>query len=952
MWSMGLLSPDDWQAEWIGYDANREFSTGEAPLKGSAWICHADDEPRKTPAGNRYYVKSFNIPEDAKVQKAELLAIGDDRIWVSINGQFAISAEVGWKKAKPITATELLQPGENTIRIRLSNNSEGPSAMLLRLAITMSDGSELVLDSDSSWLSGQLDVDYWPYQKLDDVKLSPCQVVGQYGCEPWGTCELQKLFLPPVPRLRTEFKVSKPVAAATLYVSALGNCNPYLNGNLVANEYFTPGWTDYSKRVYYRTYDVTNLLQAGKNALGAELADGWFCGYIGWGQNRNHYGKNPRAKIQLTIEFTDGTSTTVGTGSDWQAIDGPTREADFLMGETYDARLAQSNWCTPQFNANRWKTVEVGAEVQPTLEAHPGPPVVAIQEFTPVAITQPRPGTHVFDLGQYIAGVARLQVQGRAGQEIKLRFAERLNPDGTLYTANLRGARTVDNYICRGTEVETWLPRFTFHGFQYVEVTGLDYEPSEETITGIALTSDTPRAGRFACSDDQLNQLHNNIRWTQAANFIDVPTDCPQRDERLGWTGDAQVYIATACLNSDVHAFFQKWLVDLVDAQRDDGQFPMVAPLKVAGDDGGPAWADAGVICPWTIYSTYGDKRLLKSHYPSMQRYIEFCRARSQDNRLPPEEFHCFGDWLNIEDNTPKEVIYTAYFAHCTKLLAQSAEVLGKKEDATKYKELFQSIKSAFNKAYVDDQGRVQGDTQCGYVLALAHNLVEEERAKQAAQHLLTKIAERDYHLSTGFVGTKDLMLVLASIGRNDIAYRLIHNETFPSWGFSIKHGATSIWERWDGWTPEKGFQDPGMNSFAHYSFGAVYQWMVENIGGIRSLEPGYKSFEIAPQPGGQLEWAKTDYNCIYGRISSHWRIENNQLHLDIAIPANTSALVRLPGTVAKNVTEGDRAATVAPGVTNVHQEKTDTLLEVGSGNYSFTVQNWEAQKPMVPNPH
>lgn len=939
-WSTGLLHPGDWQAEWIGYDAERGVVAREAPFAGSSWICDAENDLKKVPAGDQYFVKRFEIPEGVEIENAELLAIADDQLWVSCNGQFVISAETGWKKVKPFDATEVLQTGQNEIRVRLKNGSVGPAGMLLRLEITLDDKKQLVVVSDGSWMTGDLDIDYWPYQKLDNTKLKACRVIGEYGCQPWGKCELQELFLPPVSRLRTEFQVEKPIAMATLYVLALGNCNASLNGAIVSEEFFTPGWTDYTKRVYYRSYDVTPMLRSGKNALGVELADGWFSGYIGWGRNRNHYGKNPRAKVQLNIQYADGTSAVVGTDPNWKATAGPTREADFLMGETFDAIAAQPDWCTSQYDAHAWSDVDVGAKVEPILEPHPGPPVVAIEEFQPVAITEPRPGTYIFDLGQYIAGVARLKVKGKQGQIIKLRFGERLQSDGTLYTANLRGARTLDTYICRGSGVETWLPRFTFHGFQYVEVTGLDREPADDTITGIALSSKTPRAGSFACSDDQLNRLYKNVLWTQYANFIDVPTDCPQRDERLGWTGDAQVYVATACLNTDVHAFFRKWLVDLVDAQRDDGQFPMVAPLKVAGDDGGPAWADAGVICPWTIYKTYGDQRLLEKHYPSMRRYVDFCRNRSQENLLPPEKYHCFGDWLSIGADTPKDIIYTAYFAHCTRLLAQAAEVLGKRQDAKEYYALFQEIKSAFNNAYVDEQGRILGDTQCCYVLALAYDLVDGERKKQAADYLVEKIADRDYHLSTGFVGTKDLMLVLSAIGRNDIAYRLIHNDTFPSWGFSIKHGATSIWERWDGWTPKKGFQDPGMNSFAHYSFGAVYQWMVENIGGIRSLEPGYKRIEIAPQPDGKLKWAKTDYHSIYGRIASHWRIENDKLHLAVTIPPNTSAQVRLPQSLPSHIKEGGYALAESPGIKDVRKDSADTVIELGSGSYSFVTKH------------
>ncbi len=577
----------------------------------------------------------------------------------------------------------------------------------------------------------------------------------------------------------------------------------------------------------------------------------------------------------------------MATGPDWLASTGPTIHADFFQGETHDARLDPGDW----------QPVDTGAEVAPLVQAHPGPPVVVIDEFRAQSITEPSPGVYVLDLGQNFAGVARLRVAGRAGQKITLRFAERLNPDGTVYTANLRSARATDTYICRGGGVEEWTPRFTFHGFQYIEVTGLEEAPDREMVVGLALGSDTPVVGAFECSDPMVNRLHRNVYWTQRANFLEVPTDCPQRDERLGWTGDAQVFVRTAALNCDVQAFFAKWLVDVVDAQREDGQFPRFAPRSrsLGGDDGGPAWSDGGVICPWTIYEVYGDRRVLERSYNSMVAFVEFCRRRCTPELLPPETFHCWGDWLSIKADTPKEVIYAAYFAHSTNLVAQAAEVLGKAEDSAKYRELFRAIKAAFNKAYVGPDGRIRGDTQCVYVLALAFDLLDGGLRELAAKYLVGDIESRGNHLSTGFVGTKDLMLVLAKIGRNDVACRLLHNETFPSWGFSIKHGATSIWERWNGWTPEDGFGDPAMNSFAHYSFGAVYQWIAENIGGIRNGGDFYRRIVIAPYPDPRMQWARTSYESVRGLIVSEWKRDGAAFHLHVEIPANTTATVILP---------------------------------------------------------
>jgi len=788
------------------------------------------------------------------------------------------------------------------------------------------------------WTMGLLNPSGWKAKWIGyNIRESKAFLEKQSELTGSQTDEKQKiLVLPPPVYLRREFSLVKPVKRAVVYASSLGLYELHLNGKRIGGDYFTPGWTDYNKRVYYNTYDVTEYLRGENNALGAVIADGWYSGYVGYGQMRDHYGKQTCLLAQLHIEYNDGSSEIVASDHSWKAATGPLEEADFLMGEMYDARKEISGWDKGGFDESGWRRVEVFDDVQAEVQAYPGVTVRKFAEIKPVEITEPKNGHYVFNMGTNFAGWVRLKVNGKKGDKIILRFAERLNPDGTIYTENLRSARATDTYICRGDGEEIWEPRFTFHGFQYVEVAGYPTRPGPKAITGIEITSAAPVVGHFECNDKIANQLYHNICQTQRSNFIDIPTDCPQRDERLGWTGDAQAYIRTACMNNDTQAFFTKWLRDLRDGQRSDGQFPMVAPVKVADNDGGPAWADAGTICPWTTYQVYGDRRVLEESYPSMERFIAFCKDRCQEGLLPPKEFHCFGDWLNINDDTPKEVIYMAYFAYSTKLTAQTAEALGKKEDAKKYYSLFEDIKASFNKAYVQDDGQVHGNSQTAYVLALKCDLLDEPMRSKAAENLVKRIKECNWHLSTGFVGTKDLMLVLADIGRNDLAYRLFHNETFPSWGFSIEHGATSIWERWDGWTPDKGFQDPGMNSFAHYSFGAVGQWMFENIAGIRTDGIGYKKIVIKPYVGGKLSWADTSYNSIHGLIVSNWKIDNDSFKFKVVIPANTTAVVYIPAEDKNNVYEETKPIYKAHGVTLLAEGKGYVVCKVGSGDYQF----------------
>ncbi|MCX7818041.1 MAG: glycoside hydrolase family 78 protein [Kiritimatiellae bacterium] len=944
--STGLLKSDDWIAQWIGWNASRPASS-EEDFGAAQWITHAAD-PEPAPAAARYLARVFELP--APATSALLLVTVDDRGAVWLNGERVMqtpNVADAWKQARSADVARHLRAGTNMLVVEVRNAAPGPCGMLLRLRAALAGGGTMELVSDGEWVSTASPPANWG-KTVDFSKWAGVRVIGPHGVAPWGRIESAAPLLPPARYLRGEFLVARPLRRAMLYTTALGIHDAWLNGERVSDDWFNPGWTDYRRRVYWRAYDVTARVRSGTNVLGAVLADGWFSGYVGYGRQRDHYGLHPRWAAQLHLEYADGSTEVVATGPHFRAAAGALLEADFLMGEVCDARREPRGWAQPGFDASGWAPVDVGAALTPRVEWHPGPPVRVVGQFRPRAWTEPAAGVWVADLGQNFAGVVRLRVRGRPGQRIQLRFAERLNPDGTIYTENLRSARATDVYICRGESLEEWTPRFTFHGFQYVEVTGLDGPPSEDLILGLALSSDTPRAGEFECSDPALNRLWLNTLWTQYANFIDIPTDCPQRDERLGWTGDAQAYIRTACMNTDVQAFFTKWLVDLIDAQRPDGQFPMVAPLKVAGDDGGPAWADAGVICPWILWDVYGDRELLERQYESMKRFVEFCVARSTSDLRPPDKFHCFGDWLHINAETPKPVIYSAYLAISADLTARAAAALGRPEDERRYREIFERAAAAFRAAHVKPDGRVAGDTQTAYILALAAGVLTPEQRSLAARHLADRIAERDHHLSTGFVGTRDILGVLSAIGRHDLAYRLLHNDTFPSWLFTVRHGATTIWERWDGWTPDKGFQTPAMNSFAHYAFGAVYQWMVENIGGIRNEAPGYRAILIAPVLDPWLEWARVRYDSAAGRIVSAWRMTaGGGARFEIEVPCGVRARVLLPVLGGSTtVTEDGRPLRASADVRRIAEQPDALELEVGGGRYVFEAARvWKPAK-------
>jgi len=737
-----------------------------------------------------------------------------------------------------------------------------------------------------------------------------------------------------VPYLRKAVKLAnKSIASARLYVTALGLYEMSINGKRVGDIAFAPEWTDYRKRINYQVYDVTSMLRKSDNVLAGLVGTGWYSGHIGLGGFR-HYGQIPALLAQMEVTYSDGTVEQVVSDESWKVTGSPILSSDFMAGENYDARLEIKGWNEAGIDDSTWKAAKTRQETSRPLEGLVTHPVRKICEIKAKTITEPKPGCWTYDLGQNMVGFVRLKISAEAGTRITMRHAEVLNPDGSIYTKNLRGARCTDTYTCKGTGAETYEPRFTFHGFRYVEITGVMGKPGLDAVTGIVLASDTPMAGEFECSDPRINQLFSNIVWGQRGNYLSIPTDCPQRDERLGWMGDAQVFVRTATYNADVAAFFTKWLVDVDDAQR-DGAFTDVSPGTCCGA-GTPAWADAGVICPWTIYRVYGDTRQLEKHYPAMVKWVEWCRVHSTDLIRSKDRGGDYGDWLSIGANTPKDLIGTAYFAYSTRLVAQSAKVLGKTEDAAKYEQLFQDIKNAFNKKYVAADGRIFGNTQSCYLMAIKFGLLSDEMRAKAAKYLVEDIAGKKDHLSTGFVGVSYLLPVLTQEGQLDTVFKLFLQDTFPSWLFPVKNGATTIWERWDGWTPERGFQDAGMNSFNHYSLGSCGEWMFASLAGIDTDGAGFRKLVIKPTLGPGITWVKASYDSICGKIATSWKTEGGKLSLDVAIPPNTTATVHVPAKDASSVTESGKPAATAKGVKFLKIDEGASVYEVSSGSYRF----------------
>jgi alpha-L-rhamnosidase len=742
---------------------------------------------------------------------------------------------------------------------------------------------------------------------------------------------------------RTEFTVKAPPGRARLYLSAFGLVEPWLNGRKVTADHFLPGWPDYRRRVFYVSYDVTAQVHSGANAFGLILGDGWYSGTM---LVANQSGSQPLVSAFLELTDGAGATTIVATDGQWQWAEGPIIEQSIYHGETFDARRDDPEWSRAGGGTGwSWHPVQVQGIPAVVMTARGSPPVREIAERKPIARRELAPGVFLYDLGQNMVGWARLKVRAAAGQEVKMRFGEMLEADGTLHTANLRSARATARYIARGGGLEIWEPRFTYFGFRYVEVTGVAV-PDEDAVTGIVLHSDLPRIGFFECSSPLLNQLYANTLWGQKGNFLEVPTDCPQRDERLGWTGDAQVFCPTANYNFASGGFYRQWLAALRDGFRDEpggaSGFPDVAP-DTGLSYGSAGWGDAAVIVPYVTWLHTGDRRLLEENFDAIQRWID-AQARDWPEGIR-HSTRSYGDWLAPgfpawESPTPYVLIATAYYARVTDLAARIAAELGRTDAAQRDRALLVRIKAAFAREFIASDGRVTSDAQTAYLLALGFDLVPADLIAKAAAQLERTVVAKDGHLATGFLGTPLLAPVLTATAHPDLAYRVLLQESYPGWLFSVKNGATTVWERWDSWTPGQGFHPEGMNSFNHYAYGSIVGWFYETIAGLKpeASAPGWKHFHIAPVPGGGLTQAKATVETPYGVAGSSWRIAGGRFELEATIPPNTEAVIELPVSDRRDVTEGGRALSELREAENLGTSGGHVTLTLPAGVYHFSM--------------
>lgn len=791
------------------------------------------------------------------------------------------------------------------------------------------------------------------------------------------------------PMLRKSLRINKPVKQARIYATARGIYELSVNGKKVSNDFFNPGWTDYRYRLMYNTYDITDMLQAGENGIGALLGTGWWSehsGFItGW---QDQYGTRQSFLGKIDIIYTDDTKETIVTDDSWKYYDnGPITFNGMQNGEDYDARKEVKNWDGPGLDDASWEKADLfpAPPANVIIQGYVGSPVQNNITLTAQSMVEPKPGVYVYDMGQNMVGVPRLHLKGKAGQEITIRFGEMNYPEtiptapvapytitmykekkGQVYTDNYRSALSTDHYIMKGDPAgEVYEPRFTFHGYRYIELHGLDKPLALDEVKGIVLESIGEQTSGYETSDERINRLYENILWGQRGNFLSVPTDCPQRDERMGWTGDAQVFARTATYNMNVDPFYTRWLYSVRDNQGEDGRYanyvPVVGTPPHGANAGGGAlgWMEAGIIVPWQMYQQYNDVRILEQHYASMVAYMDYLERRAV-NYIQP--FGGFGDWLAIEP-TNSMLTNTAYSAYDALLMEQVAGRLGKEVDQKRFRTFYENIKKSFNEVFVNDEGKTFAppassifgnnggdmwsglpmqedqlvDTQTSYVVPLQFDLFNEKNKPLALKHLVSNIEKHNYTLTTGFIGTPYLNLVLSDNGYDDIAYKLFEQTAYPSWLYPVLQGATTIWERWNSYTIINGFGPVDMNSFNHYSYGAIQEWMMAYSAGIQRDEqcPGYKHILLQPRIGGSCDYIRAHYNSVYGRIESGWEKQKKGYTYKAVVPANTTATLYLP----MGKTRVGKPASHPAGATFVDYKDGNAIYELTSGTYQFTVK-------------
>jgi alpha-L-rhamnosidase len=931
-WSMGLLNASEWTGAWIGRDETSKYENPSSPfqaLKKAQWIWFDEADPAtKAPKGTRWFRTTLDVPAGRTIRRAVFVVGADDQFELAINGTRAGRGNQV-RMPEVLDVSDVVKAGANSIVIPARNNREGTAGLIGALRIEFASGAPRELATGAKWQVAQEQSGPW----------AAVRVVGEYGMKPWGNVGLSEENALLARMLRKEFQVGPGLKRATAYYSGLGLSELYVNGTKAGDAVLSPGLTDYSKRVLYVTRDITAQLSPGRNALGVMLGNGRYHaprGRIPIGTQG--YG-DPKLRLQLDLEYSDGRHEAVVSDDSWRlTTEGPVRANNEYDGEEYDARSEMPGWAKAGFNDKAWEPARLVQGPPGEQKSEMAEPLRVIETLTAKSVKEIRPGVFIFDMGQNLVGWERLRAAGPPGTAITMRFAETLKPDGNLYVDNLRSARATDVYTLKGGVPETWEPRFTYHGYRYVEVTGYPGKPPLTAIAGRVVHDSMTRAGDFESSDAMLNKIHHNIYWGIRGNYRSIPTDCPQRDERQGWLGDRSVVSRSESYMFDVAAFYTKWETDLRDAQRPSGSIPDVVPNYWVLYNDGIVWPSTFVLVPTMVYEQYGDLRVIERNYPGMRLWIEYMRGFLKNGIMPK---NTYGDWCVppekpelIHSQDPARVtqgalLSTAYYYKMLQLIAKYARLVDKPGDAEEYEKLAATVAEAFVTTYYK-QAAAQFDngTQTSSILPLAFNLAPAPDRPRIFEQLVRKIeVESNNHVGVGLVGAQWLMRTLSDNGRPDLALTIATQKTYPGWGYMVEKGATTVWELWNGDTA-----DPAMNSGNHVmQIGDLGVWMYEYLAGIRSDpdRPGFKHTIIKPYPAEQLSHVRATHRSPYGDIASAWKREGGKLTLTVTVPPNVSATVYVPG---KNVSE-------TKGAHAARTEEGRAVYEVGSGSYTFIAE-------------
>jgi alpha-L-rhamnosidase len=963
-WTMGLLKSGDWEAQWISDQvladpSNRPMtpiscyrskiaSTSDVTkwitldldtIKRMNWIALLPARPQSLNGDFR----TFMFPLRFKIEVAKQKNFSDAKLVVDQSKTDFINP----RKDGFDFHFDSIESRYVRLTVTRLSRWDGQEYALALGGFKVFDGNQLISNGTTVECSDSEESEFWSKRFLTDetneVKYAPDSPNLSDDVK-----ELKSISnsykVSKVPMLRRDFSISNKISRATLYVTSRGFYEFRINGNRVSNDLLAPGFTDYNKRLSYQTYDVTQMVKTGANAMGAMLGYGWYAGHMDLYENRGIYGLFPLLLVQLEVELSNGKRETICSDNQWQTtLSGPILWSDILDGEAYDCRREFKGWDKPGFNGENWKSAYVQKRDTTRLVWQRTQPVHLISEIKSTSVKKVKPGVYVFDFGQEIAGWCRLNVNGSAGTHITVRHAENVSSDGNIDTQSLWGTQQQDDYILDGKGSRTFTPHFTYHGFRYVEVSGLSEVPDSNTLTGISIHTDAPVTGQFKSSNQLYNQYMNAVRWTQWNLLFDVPAGCAARSERDAWLGDIRPCVQTAIFNMDVAAFFEKYTQDIRDAQTPNGSYTDITPFTNYAKIGvgSPGWADAGVSLPWQVYENYGNINILKEHYESAKRWVDFIYKQNPRFIWENERGYDWGDWLSAGPETPKVIGSTAFFAHSTDLVSRMARVLGNVKDEKYYQKLFTVIKQAFVQRFVNADGiinEVPTDTiygrQGSYALALYFNLLDEPFRTKAVNHLVQLIDKNGYHPTTGFWSSVEMLLALSENGHQADAARMLNIQTVPSWGYMLKTGGTTFWESFNAKS-----ENMSLNHWTHSSIG---EWLWRNVAGLNPdpEKPGYKGFVVKPYIGEEVNWCKASYESVRGTIVIDWKVKGRKFVLKLTVPAGSEATVYIPAKQVDMVTESRKQAVSAVGVKFIRQENDAAVFEVASGTYIFTSIN------------